>query len=92
MQQPEEGVKELTLQQQNDMIAWLIHESDRFKKSNCRKYIYFLVQQWYGLNLVEIGGSSIVMEQVFPEMISNYFTTQSERIIYLLLVKQFINT
>lgn len=83
-------MRELTLKQKNEMIDWM---AQRCQKAETAKNYHYMniriaMDRYFGN---ETTGEPI-MEQLFPECHYQVFSTQSERIIYLLLVKEFINT
>ncbi len=80
-------MKTLTLQQKNDMIDWMVEKSEAepsFKMGD-------LLDYWFGY-VLSMEQEDKIFNAIFPEMgYHNGFDTQSERILYLLLVKEFIN-
>ena len=78
-------MKELTLAEKNDMIDWMVEKSLERPQFSVGALCFS-----YSMN----GGEYIGTKQfskIFPELVNFHFREQSERILYLLLVREFIN-
>jgi hypothetical protein len=82
-------MKELTLQQKNDMIDWMAQRCQ--KAETAKNYHYMNIRIAMDLYFGNDKTGEKYMSKLFPECHYMVFNNQSERIIYLLLVKEFIN-